>query len=119
MVTVLTVRDALMASTLARSTHVTGADAAVLIAGIGHTRSDRRVPWHLRHLLPREKILSIGLIEVRNGETNSDSYAAAFQTERLPFDYVWFTSRADAGDPCEKYRDELQRAKAHPYDLVP
>jgi hypothetical protein len=62
MVTVLTVRDAFMASVLARSPHVTGADAAVLIAGIGHTRSDRGVPWHLRRFLPREKILSIGLI---------------------------------------------------------
>jgi uncharacterized iron-regulated protein len=119
MVTVLTVRDAFMASVLARSVHVTGADAAVLIAGIDHTRSDRGVPWHLRRLLPREKILSIGLIEVRDGETNPDSYAAAFQIENLPFDYVWFTPRADAEDPCEKYRDELQRAKVHPYDLVP
>ena len=119
MVTVLTVRDAFMASVLVRSAHVTGADAAVLIAGIDHTRSDRGVPWHLRHLSPRENTISIGLIEVRDGETDPDSYAAAFQTERLPFDYVWFTPRADAEDPCEKYRDELQRAKAHPYDLVP
>jgi uncharacterized iron-regulated protein len=114
MVTVLTVRDTFMASMLVRSVHVTGADAAVLIAGIDHTRSDRGVPWHLRRLLPRENILSIGLIEVRDGKTDPDSYAAAFQTERLPFDYVWFTPRADAEDPCEKYSDELQRAKAHP-----
>jgi uncharacterized iron-regulated protein len=119
MVTVLTVRDAFMAWMLARRVQVAGADAAILIAGDGHARSDRGVPWHLRRLLPRENILSIGLIEVTDGEPNPDRYAATFQTEGLPFDYVWFTPRVDVEDPCEKHKDELLRAKAHPYDLVP
>jgi len=31
-------------------------------------------------------------------------YAARFGAARLPFDYVWFTARADNVDPCARMR---------------
>jgi len=30
----------------------------------------------------------------------------------LPFDYVWFTPRVDESDPCEKFREQLEKMRA-------
>jgi hypothetical protein len=37
-------------------------------------------------------------------------YAARFDGT-LPFDYVWFTPRADDTDPCEKFKKSLENLK--------
>jgi hypothetical protein len=39
-------------------------------------------------------------VEVATGRTAPTDYAERFGGPRLPFDYVWFTARADAPDPC-------------------
>ena len=82
-------RDAMMADRLATVGRRAG---GVLIAGNGHVRNDRGVPWYLARMRPDARILSVGLLEVLDGV---DSVPVD-----LPFDYVWFTPRAGAGEPC-------------------
>lgn len=94
--------DAWMADALLRG----GAgenDGAVLIAGAGHVRADRAVPWQLR--LRGEQggdILAVAFVEVRAGEQDTAAYEAF--DPRL-FDYVWFTPRVDDKDPCAAFDD--------------
>lgn len=111
MATVMTTQDALMAHTLVMGEEMAGRDGAVLIAGSGHVRADRGVPWHLRRMAPGRPVTSIGLIEVEAGKTEPAAYAATFGSGGLPFDFVWFTPRTDDRDPCETYADQLERAK--------
>ena len=82
-------RDAMMADRLAAVGRTVG---GVLIAGNGHVRTDRGVPWYLARIRPDARIVSVGLLEVADGvdEVPAD----------LPFDYVWFTPRADDEEPC-------------------
>ena len=52
MVTVTLAKDAAMAGAMIRGRALEGRDSALLIAGTGHVRADRGVPWHLRNLVP-------------------------------------------------------------------
>ncbi len=86
-------RDAQMAQVLARA----GAkDGAVLIAGGGHARLDRGVPYYLALEAPGASVVSLVFREVRHGDAEPKAYA----TQEGPFDYVWFTPRASDDDPC-------------------
>jgi uncharacterized iron-regulated protein len=92
-------RDAMMADRLAATA---GRGGGVLIAGNGHVRKDRGVPWYLARLRPGARSVSVGLVEVQDHviEPATD----------LPYDYVWFTPRVDDGsEPCEEHDDELRR----------
>ncbi|MGH6914009.1 MAG: ChaN family lipoprotein, partial [Geminicoccales bacterium] len=94
-------RDAMMADRLAATS---GKAGGVLIAGNGHVRKDRGVPWYLARLRPDARSVSIGLLEVQDDvlEPPPD----------LPYDYVWFTPRIDdSGDPCETHDADLQRLR--------
>jgi uncharacterized iron-regulated protein len=74
------------------------ADGAVLIAGAGHTRLDRGVPYYLRLAEPDASIVSIAFREVASGSTSPrDEESAAY-------DYVWFTPRASDEDPCAAFK---------------
>ena len=108
MATVMTARDAQMAEALRRGAELAGHDGAILIAGIGHTRNDRAVPFHLRRAEGTASIVSLGLVEVENGAREPAAYAAHFGTASLPFDFVWFTPIADPDDPCEKFAEQLK-----------
>jgi uncharacterized iron-regulated protein len=95
-------KDAFMARSLRR----TGAPTA-LIAGRGHARNDRAVPYFLQrtHAGPT---LSIAFIEVNDQQLE----AAAYDTEA--FDYVVFTPRVSDEDPCEEFRKQLEQMRQHP-----
>jgi uncharacterized iron-regulated protein len=89
-------RDAQMAKVLLAA----GAqDGAVLIAGGGHARLDRGVPYHLARATPGVSVASLVLREVRHDEPDARAYVA----EEGPFDYVWFTPRASDEDPCAAF----------------
>jgi uncharacterized iron-regulated protein len=90
-------RDAQMALSLAGAD---GGDGAVLITGAGHARVDWGVPMHLRGRRPDATTVSLGFVEVSDAGTEPAAYATASGGSRLPFDYVWFTPRVDAPDPC-------------------
>jgi uncharacterized iron-regulated protein len=100
MVTAQRARDAQLAERLL----ATQRDGAVLIAGTGHVRSDRGVPAYLAVRAPGVVIASVAFVEVASGRLAPADYAERFGAARLPFDYVWFTTRADDADPCAKLR---------------
>jgi uncharacterized iron-regulated protein len=100
MVTAQRARDAQMADRLL----ATQRDGAVLIAGAGHVRTDRGVPTYMAGRAPDAGIASVTFIEVATGLTSPGDYAERFGAARLPFDYVWFTTRADDSDPCARMR---------------
>ncbi|MGH6944431.1 MAG: ChaN family lipoprotein [Geminicoccaceae bacterium] len=85
-------RDAMLADRLAA---VSGRQRGVLIAGRGHVRTDRGVPWYLRRLRPDARIVSLAFIEVDEAHPGS--------SPETPFDYVWFTPSIARDDPCAGY----------------
>lgn len=95
-------RDAVMAKAL-----VTRVDrehpSGVLIAGTGHTRSDRGVPLDLRARDPGRPVWSVAFAEVEKGRDEPGAYAPRWSTTKLPFDFVWFTPRATDEDPCAAF----------------
>jgi len=78
-------------------------DGAVLIAGVGHVRADRGVPIHLRARVPEASVATVAPLEVREGWTRPQDYAAALGGV-LPFDWVWFTPRMSDDDPCARFK---------------
>ena len=81
-------RDAQMAERMTSDPH-----GAVLIAGNGHTRKDRGVPWVLRTRDKNAKIFSLAFIEVEATVTKPEG-------EKFPYDAVWFTPALADDDPC-------------------
>lgn len=87
-------RDTAMAASLLHS----DSRLKVLIAGNGHVRTDLGVPLYLH--APQGSVISIGQLEVEEYLNRPGDYAADWNSDQLPFDYVWFTARADRVDPC-------------------
>jgi uncharacterized iron-regulated protein len=102
MVDIQWARDARMAEALVRGQR----DGVVLIAGAGHVRADRGVPFHLQRRAPGATIVSVAFLEVEATVDAPAGYAARFEGA-LPFDYVWFTPRVDTDDPCARLRAHL------------
>jgi uncharacterized iron-regulated protein len=96
------VRDALLAERLHEGT--TKGHGAMLIAGVGHVRRDWGVPAQLAHAYGATS-LAIGLLEVRDKVTSPDAYAEDFRVRALPFDFVWFTPRANDVDHCAELKE--------------
>ena len=97
-------RDAHMARRLEQAAK--GADGAVLIAGNGHVRRDRGVPFHLAGCV------SVGIVEVQPSRRAAADYARGVAGLGPAFDYLWYTTRVDNVDPCERFREQLQRMRA-------
>lgn len=98
MVSVQRARDAAMAHALADASPGGG----VLIAGAGHTRSDRGAPVALAGLAPQRTVLSVGFTEIAPGQTDPASYDA-------PYDAVWFTSAVPAIDGCAEMKKAMKK----------
>ncbi len=97
------VRDATLAEALLRSSV-----PAVLIAGAGHARKDRAVPLYLARRAPERRVLSIAFMEV--GHQTPEAIAELEQA----FDFVWFTPRVDDLDPCDRFREQLEKMRPKP-----
>lgn len=106
MVLVQRARDAAMARRLSRAPE---GGSSVLIAGAFHVRRDYGVPSYLAKVDASGRVASLGLLEVRDGATDPEVYAAAGNAR--PFDYVWFTPRVDNDDPCEKFAEQLRQMR--------
>lgn len=103
MATAQVARDAAMAHQLMRSDRGTG---TVLIAGNGHVRIDRGVPWHLQQQGATGGIVSVGMVEVR------DSWTDAFPSddEATPYDFAWMTPGWERGDPCAEFQGRTRES---------
>ena len=106
MIAVQRARDAAMASRLLETGEP---DGAVLIAGAGHVRRNRGAPLYLDSV-PPERILSVAFLEVERGVGFPDRAAGGGPEV---FDLAWFTPRVDEIDPCEKFREQLERLRDH------
>lgn len=93
------VRDAAFADTIVRGDE---GDGGVLIAGNGHVRTDRGVPWVLRRMKPAATVAAVAFVEVAEGLLQAPDYRRLYDAPTLPFDYVWFTPGTTRGgaDPC-------------------
>lgn len=95
-------RDAHLADAMLKATQSNG--SAILIAGTGHARSDRGVPWYIRERTPEKKVVTVMFIEVEDGNGDGQSYVPLDPDGGPAADFVIFTARAERGDPCEKMR---------------
>jgi uncharacterized iron-regulated protein len=91
--------DAHLADVLVQAADKHG--GAFLLAGNGHVRTDRGVPWYLHQLAPQRKVLSVMLLEVADGRTGAAEYVPKGPDGAPAADYVLFTPRHARPDPCE------------------
>lgn len=95
-------RDASLADAV-----ILGADAhgsAILIAGTGHVRSDRGVPWYIRQKATDKGMVAVVLAEVEDDAIDPSSYAPRDPEGRPAADYLILTPRTVRPDPCEAMR---------------
>lgn len=92
-------KDAFMARALR-----TAQTATVLIAGRGHARNDRAVPYFL-HRHRAEHVLSVAFMDVSDDRVSAADYDVA------AFDFVVFTPRVSDEDPCEAFRKQLEQMR--------
>ncbi|SNZ06091.1 ChaN family lipoprotein [Cohaesibacter gelatinilyticus] len=102
LVTLQRLKDAYMGRAIRRAGNER---PVVLIAGNGHVRKDRGVPFFLDG---DKKTVSVAIIEVARDQLEASSYSAF---DPKLYDYVWFTPRVDEIDPCDKFREQLERMK--------
>jgi uncharacterized iron-regulated protein len=79
--------------------------SAILIAGNEHVRRDRGVPRWLERMAPGARVVALGFLELDPREPELPP------EHEIPFDFVWWTPRLDLEDPCDKYRDALERLR--------
>ena len=101
-------RDAHMAAALVAAREAHGG-TAVLLAGNGHVRSDRGVPWHLRRTQPAARILAAVLVEVQEGKNEPAAYLPRDPDGRPAADIVVLTPRVERPDPCMDMRRRMGR----------
>jgi uncharacterized iron-regulated protein len=111
MVDVQTARDAWMAAALLAVASYPGTDGGVLIAGNEHVRRDRGVARYLLRRDPEATVATLAIIEVTKDETDPRAALDLDPGAASPFDFAWFTPRSDERDPCERFREELERVQ--------
>lgn len=99
-------RDAVLADSLIDAGRP---DGAVLIAGNGHVRTDRAVPWYVARCLPKARILSVMLIELDAETKRPEDGLITDPDGKAAADFVWYTPRRDPEDPCESLRKHLAK----------
>ena len=104
MLTVQRARDGALADALIEAT---GLGHGILIAGAGHARTDFAVPAIIHARKPGARIVSIGMMEVSDGETALADYGISADAP-APYDFVLFTPRADISDPCEGMAEAMK-----------
>ena len=88
--------DAHLAEALVKAAEKHG--GAFLLAGNGHVRTDRGVPWYVRQLAPREKMVAVMFLEVEQGKNDPSAYLTRAPDGTAAADYVMFTPRHERPD---------------------
>ena len=81
----------------------------MLVAGIGHVGRRWGVPWYLEAGGHADDVAILAFAEVPADSSDESPLPEPFGQPDGAYDYVWFTPRVDEEDPCEKYRDTLER----------
>lgn len=103
-------RDARMADALL----VSQWKGAALIAGNGHVRRDRAVPWYLEARgIPASDVVVVRHVEVEAGETTPENYGLGPSGKANELsDFVVFTPRQSRAEPCEQMHQQMEAIKA-------
>ncbi|MFT6582877.1 MAG: putative iron-regulated protein [Alphaproteobacteria bacterium] len=109
MVRIQRIRDAVLADNLRKAAQVTENSPTILIAGSSHARKDFAVPLVLNQLLPGKTSVSLAFAEVDDTLKTPGEYAQAFNAKSIPFDYIWFTPRANNTDYCADLKEKFSR----------
>ncbi|MHA1554460.1 MAG: ChaN family lipoprotein, partial [Alphaproteobacteria bacterium] len=94
-------RDAALARALFEASKGGG---AILIAGNGHVRSDRGVPWYLARHAVEGKVSSVMLLEITDDASTVQDLVVTGPDGEPAADYFWITPRAEREDQCEELR---------------
>ena len=105
------VRDATLADAMLAAS---ASGRVVLIAGNGHVRSDRGVPWYLAVRAPEKRVVSILLIEADAPATNPLALVPTSPDGKPAADFAWLTPKADREDPCEGLKRQMRKPRATP-----
>lgn len=84
----------------------------LVIAGAEHIRTDRAIAHYLPDK-PQQSSISIAMIEVKAEWLQVQDYQEVWQTEQLPFDYVWFTVYHERADQCEILKQHFAGKQNH------
>lgn len=95
-------RDAAFADAMLTAAAAHG--GAILVAGNGHVRTDRAVPWYLRRRAPDRTLVSLMMLEVEEGAADPAAYVPRAPNGTPAADFVVFTPRAERPDPCATLR---------------
>jgi uncharacterized iron-regulated protein len=108
MIMVQLARDAQMAKIMAQASPQQG---AVLIAGSGHIRKDWAVPRFIRQQVPGASIISIAFLEADPERSAPADYVEAIAGLDAPYDFIYFTPKADLVDRCAEMAEHMQKMK--------
>ena len=103
------IRDATMAEVMLQAE----SGRSVLIAGGGHARRDYGVPHYILDRVPDADVIAIGLMEVLPDLSRPEAYLDRLPGLGASFDYLWFTDRVMTEDPCEEFRESLEKLGTH------
>ena len=110
-------RDAFQADALLRTyaseagLTAAGRRQAILIAGNGHVRRDRGVPYVLKARAPEHSILVVQLVETRPGVEDVAQYVPRGDDGAPTADFIVLTPRQPRPDPCEEMRRHMQKRR--------
>ena len=100
-------RDASFAHRMVVASKQAGGAGAILIAGGGHVRRDRAVPWHLRRFAPDLWARALVLREIEAGKDAPEDYLPKDPEGNPAADFLWLTPATARPDPCEKFRKHM------------
>jgi len=86
-------------------------DGVVLIAGSGHVRKDWAVPSFIQQKLPGASITSIAFLEVDPERASPSDYVETIAGLGEPYDFIYFTPKADLVDRCAEFAKHMQNMK--------
>lgn len=102
-------RDAHIASQLSEAADKHG--AAILFAGNGHIRADRGVPYYIKQMAPKRRVLTITLAEASKGQTDIKGYMPRNSDGQPAADFVVVTPTIQRDDPCNRMREQFGTKK--------
>lgn len=87
---------------------------AVLIAGSGHARKDWAVPSFIRQKLPDASVTSVAFFEVDPERPTPADYVEPIAGLEKPYDFLYFTPKADLVDRCAEMAKHMESKKPKP-----
>jgi uncharacterized iron-regulated protein len=109
MATIQRARDAVLADNAYKAAKRMSDQGAILIVGADHARKDYAAPTVLDRLHPARKSMSVAFIEVDDTLKLPADYAQTFGADTIPFDFVWFTPRANNRDYCAGLKQKFKK----------